>query len=802
MKNTLRIAGLAGLLVLLHVLPCQSGTTYAWTHAVGYWTNNANWLPSTGNPGGASADTANITNNMVGGFTNILNTAPTNILTALTLSNGVGAACLIVTNNQLTRVSNLTLANGSYLELDNSAVISNASAFNWSATNGVIVINGGSMLYTTGCGTPAWSGVSNRVTSLNGTGTWNLLANGLVVGHNGGTGNVLAISGTSMTNVSAVYSGYGSGSPSLSTLAIANGAQVYDSGNFYISYNGNSNRVLVTDTGSLVTVAGSAFDVGHTPGMGNVLTIANGGNVIYTGGGQLNIGAVGGSVGNSLIITNGGQFTSGATYPVAVGGVLGSISNNYIVGGGVSQCMVSNPRGLWFGNNADLNTMIVTNSLLWTLGASIGRGGNSNQCSVLANAVWNCGGQGLIIGIGPGSGTYPANNNTLTINGGIVTNASLYMGWNSVASSFNNTLLVTNGGLLYATGTAIGRSAGNSSNCVVVTGRGSTLLTSGTGWGMASSASSPCTGSTVTVSSGGSILSGAASPNIGTVAGSVGNILMVAAGGTFSCGGTLSVGASGANSNVVTVNGGLLQAAALTVGSGGVSNRIANNGGIYQFANASPTLAPNGFGNIAINGGTVSFQGITNADVYCNQSTKPLDSTSKLAWSGNNTFCLNAATNLGANQAYTFSTAYGSTNFSALTLMNGATYRGGVVTIGNGGTLLVTNGVNTIASNLVMQSGATLALNLGSGTNGSLKVLGTANFNGANLAVSLGAAPPTGGIYPVISATGGILANFQASTLTATCGGTNYTLLIYNSGNSIQLINVHLPNGGPTWYFL
>ena len=104
---------------------------------------------------------------------------------------------------------------------------------------------------------------------------------------------------------------------------------------------------------------------------------------------------------------------------------------------------------------------------------------------------------------------------------------------------------------------------------------------------------------------------------------------------------------------------------------------LTNNGGVLQFTNASPTITPGAFGNFMITNGTVSFRGITNADVKCNQSGKALDSTNKVAFYGNNTFMLNAATNATTGQAYTFSSFYGTTNWANLFMVNGSTrYRG------------------------------------------------------------------------------------------------------------------------------
>ena len=181
---------------------------------------------------------------------------------------------------------------------------------------------------------------------------------------------------------------------------------------------------------------------------------------------------------------------------------------------------------------------------------------------------------------------------------------------------------------------------------------------------------------------------------------------------------------------------------------------LTNNGGVLQFTNASPTITPGAFGNFMITNGTVSFRGITNADVKCNQSGKALDSTNKVAFYGTNTFMLNAATNTTTQQAYTFSSNYGATNWSGLILTNGAMWRGGDIVITNG-TLA---GAGVISNNVTMQSGATVNAN----TNGQYFLCASNITLGGTCTLPNGYTPSGSGVIVFSNTVGTISGNFSS----------------------------------------
>jgi len=169
--------------------------------------------------------------------------------------------------------------------------------------------------------------------------------------------------------------------------------------------------------------------------------------------------------------------------------------------------------------------------------------------------------------------------------------------------------------------------------------------------------------------------------------GATGNVLSVL-GGSITNVGILTAGnGTGAGSNTVTVNGGMLDVNGLVCGSGG--NIITNTGGIYQFTSGTPTITPNGFGNIALDNGIIAFRNVTNANVKANW----VASLTNISFSGVNAFRLNNSTNNTAtNQTYTFNNTGIATNYAGLEMINGGTaYTNGSVTIGTAGWLTFSN---------------------------------------------------------------------------------------------------------------
>ena len=283
---------------------------------------------------------------------------------------------------------------------------------------------------------------------------------------------------------------------------------------------------------------------------------------------------------------------------------------------------------------------------------------------------------------------------------------------------------------------------------------------------------------------------------------------MVVSNGTVSMSGTLSVGSATGTGTVYVANGAVLEAPAYSVNSAS-QNTVSNMGGVFQYTNASPSITPGTFGNVGIQNGTISFRAITNADVLCNQGTKPLDSTTKMLWvtGGSNTFRLNNATNSGTiNQSYTFAPGT-ATNFARLELVNGSTCRNGSVTIGAGGSLYVSSGASTLSSVLTAAPSSTIEFDL-SNSNAPACLLSTTNMYLNNCTLQLDLANP-----PIINTQFMIISNTLASQLsysfagsstkqTVTLNGTNYLTSISLAGGGTKVVvqTMILPYGTSVFF--
>ena len=252
------------------------------------------------------------------------------------------------------------------------------------------------------------------------------------------------------------------------------------------------------------------------------------------------------------------------------------------------------------------------------------------------------------------------------------------------------------------------------------------------------------------------------------------------------------VGGSGASTNsfgnVVVSGTGVLEANNITVYTNSPS-AVTNNGGIFQYTSATPTIIPGTFGTVVITNGAISFKNINNADVFCNQSTKPLDSTNKIAYFGTNTFRLNNATNSGTiDQTYTFAPGI-ATNFARLELLNGSTYRNGNVTIAAGGSLYLSSGASTISSVLTAAPSSTIEFDL-TNTNAPGCLLSTTNMylNGCTLQLDL--ANP-----PIINTQFMIISNSLASQLSYAFSGSS-TKQSFTLNRTNYLTSIALSGGG------
>ena len=725
--------------------------------------------------------------------------------------------------------NDLTLGDNTYagllatynVSITNSGV---TGALNFGTAEGHICVANG---YTLLIGAP-----------INGTGALTQFGQGILTISNaalyagplvleGGTVNVIPTSDVTLSNgivgmVSLVKAGPNtltfSGSPG--TNCVVGSLQV------------NGGALVLTNNARLVNLFVASYVGNAKPNTKAV--VANGsswnnrGNSLYVGSGAGATGDVlwidGGGVGGSAVVTNatllvgGGDATAlGNTVIITNGGVLGTFGNSYIgntsssntviVTGSNSAWSAASGAYLYIGNGAGVNGNLLrveNGGTAWVpnrfyIGPNAGANGNGLWVRTGGSFSW--GGDGSVIYFGAVSST----GNWITVSdGGLLTAASTaYIQFEGVS----NVMTVAGTGTVVNSPVIVGNSQSSLGQLLIVT-NGGTLISSRVGNVYAAYHG---TNNTVVVTEPGSTWSVTASTDlrVGYDSGSAGNVavsntLRIVNGGAVNAIGSTALYVGGSTvaqsyNSVALASGGIFDGNAMTVGAG-PGNNITNAGGVYQFSIAAPALTVPAANRIFINGGTISFRSITNADVFCNQGGKSLDSTTKMAWLGTNTFRLNNATNAAAGQTCTFASGT-ATNFARLELNNNSTYRGGAVTIGSGGSLMVSTGVSTVASNLTFLSGSKLEVTINATNDYSrLVVQGTNLTLGGTLQVSLGSAPPkAGATYQIVSATVPTAWNgssFDNEPVVTPCYlGTPYPMSVRKDASGVSLLYYDLRKG-------
>ena len=386
---------------------------------------------------------------------------------------------------------------------------------------------------------------------------------------------------------------------------------------------------------------------------------------------------------------------------------------------------------------------------------------------------------------------YDGDNNLAVVTGNstFTNSVGVAVGYNDgVAAMKGNSLLIATGGKVSASYVNIGYNivsgTANNSNSVVVSGATSVLNTPALTVGLLGFSggynNAVVTGNALSISNGATIYaSSLAISAFGGIVGSstnniVSNNYVTVNSGSLYATTKLTIG-NGSNEQgyVSILNGGLLEANIISNNTAVAGSYVTNNGGIYQFTTATPTLVPNGAGNIALNNGWISFRAVTNVNVTGNWSG-PL---TNLTFSGANTFRLNAATNTAvANQTYVVDPGLGATNYAGLEMINGATrYRGQAgnsltigQSVGSGGSMLCSNTAAVVE--LLFTNNGTLTL-----FNSTLTLATNATFNGAlhidaNHLLSLNA-----------TLLASNLTLGAGSSLVVTGAGTNATLITYTT---------------------
>ena len=729
-------------LVGLVPTPTAQAVNYTWGNpTTNYWTNQVNWVPSTGTPG--SGDIAWLTNSFSGSSVTILNSGLGNSINNVVISNSLGRAWLIVTNSSLISGAG-TLGSGGGLQIDSGGTFTSTGAFNWRGTNGIIWLNSGGTLvmqsqFNFG---DTISGLTGLVATTSGAGpggTWQLNGQSLWVGLSTATGNVLTISGVTLTNVTAVSAGNSSAVGN--TLILTNGAQVFTTGNNYVG-GAVSNQIVVVGGGGTATTFwnlganGSHFYIGTAAGAnGNVLRIDGNGvtaGAIVTNVSYIDIGGSSSGAGNSLIVTNGGFLATGniaaygsQDYMLVMGGggsatsvvnmlnttfyfgfTGGAYSSNVLridgagVAGGAKLTNVNN-LSIGAANGNSFNQVIVTNGgQMWvgSGGASIGNSSSSSNNFVYvgggsAASLWNNG--AATLGVGQSD---HANNNQMVVDGqgvigsAVVTNlGALNIGIGT--SSFSNLMVVTKGGQVF-------------DNNQLTIGGGS--------WS---------TGSVLRIDgggvAGGALVTNGAYLDIGNSTGGAGNWLIITNGGLLI---THSIAFYGSQNSVLVAGGGGAATSVLNLAhsafylgfsSGTYSGNVVRidgagvvGGAIVTNLSSLTVGAQTGdsFNQLIItNGGQLWVGGAANiggANGSSNNQVYVGSGSAAARWdNGGNTLYVGSAANANNNQLVVDGTGVAGsamvTNVSAFSIGSGAAASGNILILTNGGQLF-TSGNNVV----------------------------------------------------------------------------------------------------------
>jgi T5SS/PEP-CTERM-associated repeat protein len=444
----------------------------------------------------------------------------------------------------------------------------------------IIVTNGGRIVSSTVALGNANAANGNRFIVAGGAGVTSLWVTGTLrlggTAAMGATNNIVLVDGKGypesamMSNVSLTVGA--SGGNAGNEMQVIDGGRLMTAGATIGSLS-TGNAVRVRDAGSQWSAGGVAVTVGTGAGArGNTLSVE--GAAVVTNAAVVTVGTLAGSGGNQLSIAGGGRLYSSGT---AVIGLTASSSNSALVtgtgslwqvsqltlgsgtgssgnvlrveNGGVVRCLTGR---IWIGESASCNSnqLIIRDGQVYAPAILLGNNQAGQSVSIIGgdglNSLLDC--QGSTLGT---AGTGVSGGHSYTIDGGGFPGSAVASNITTVSIAAAGglcALVVTNQGRLYASGAlTVGPGVGNTA--VVAQG------------GKAGAGGFQIAGSnnTLSVEGAGSVLNaGGLNSIIGTAANQTGNTVRVTDGGVITNGGTLGVGAYGANS-----------ACALVIGSAG-----------------------------------------------------------------------------------------------------------------------------------------------------------------------------------------------------------------------------------------
>jgi T5SS/PEP-CTERM-associated repeat protein len=274
-----------------------------------------------------------------------------------------------------------------------------------------LIVSGGAQLGSIN----GWIGYTNTASNnsvvvTDANSLWNLTGD-LTVG-NYGSGSSLVISNGATINSANLFVGYASNSIGNLLVADGSGSSLNVSGDLYIGYGGQSNRMVISSGAFVMNV--NAYDDGINPSDAYNSVLVTGEGSHWLNSGNLTFGLAGHD--NSLVISNGGIVSVGGNSTI---GDWDTATNNSVLVTGYNSLM-SNNGVLTIGNSGS-GTFIVTDGGTIVANGGIVIASNSGSIGTLNIGVFDGGGflnsEGQVSVLAP-TITFGAGTGTINFNQG------------------------------------------------------------------------------------------------------------------------------------------------------------------------------------------------------------------------------------------------------------------------------------------------------------------------------------------------------------------------------------------------
>jgi len=731
---------IALLLLGMGVGSVRGATTYTWTgNTSSAWALASNWSPSTGYPGQAANDIAQIGVASFTGSQPTLSVTPANTLASITLGTATNATLTIsasyttglltigtgstvtesgtITPNFTGGITNngtFTASTGVHTFSTNAQVLTGTLSIPTATFTGAYTNNGtltcSTLLTITGV-TLTNTGTINSSTSLTGTGTLSNTSG--IVNITGGTCGItslanagtLAISGTAYTTTTlANFTNTG-----IINISSTSGTAITGITNSTGGIVNHSGSVTITSFNNSTST--STLNISTTPTVPTftTLTVSTAGNTVnYNGTGSQTVKVVAYS---NLILSGSGAKTFAVT----------SVTNNFTLSG---TATVSNTAVLTVGGNVYINGGTFTQGSAMTITGNLTLGGGNFTTTSTAATAFTVTGTTTIT---TGTLSVPASTSNKTFTG----------------------LITLNGGTMSGASATLVLGAGISNNSGTVTLTGTTTISTS---GSSFSGSNPIAVSTLTVSLPGTVT------NNGTVTIST----ALGGSGTFTNGGSGTLNITGGTCGITS----LANAGTLAIsGTAYTTTALANftNTGIINISSTSGTAITgitNSTGGIVNHSGSVTITSFNNST---STSTLNISTTPTVP-----TFTTLTVSAVGNTVNYT--------GTGPQTVRTGTTFYN--LGLSGSGTKTM-SGVTAITNNFSM-SGSATATPVITTIGGSVDIEGTTSMTtGANdvvtgsLTVGTGATLSLGGFSFSIGSTSSI--SGTVNTVTSATGTKTFT---------------------------